>query len=185
MQNSKENGHWNLNWLMGVNKLYTEASPYDAASMILNIGDLNDKSTMYGDDSGSSTLRIKKKLEGDPATNVAARCPTNWPYTQAHDGVDFNVGDTVPGTATHTNQQMAFGTVWIDYASNSRNTDTDSIECCHPNESGKFTDATYDSLVQLTAFLCSKFNLTENYVIRHYDITGKDCPKAASDYIIL
>ena len=80
VQNSKENGHWNLNWLMGVNKLYTEASPYDAASMILNIGDFNDKSTMYGDDSGSSTLRIKKKLKGDPATNVAARCPTNWPY---------------------------------------------------------------------------------------------------------
>ncbi|MFR8463071.1 MAG: hypothetical protein ACLVEX_18355 [Ruthenibacterium lactatiformans] len=25
----------------------------------------------------------------------------------------------MPGTATHTNQQMAFGTVWIDYASNS------------------------------------------------------------------
>lgn len=52
-----------------------------------------------------------------------------------------------------------------------------SIECCHPDETGKFTDATYDSLVQLTAFLCSKFNLTENDVIRHYDITGKDCPK--------
>ena len=31
--------------------------------------------------------------------------------------------------------------------------------------------------MQLTAFLCSKFNLTENDVIRHYDITGKDCPK--------
>ena len=66
VQNSKEGGHWNLNWLMGVNKLYTEASPYDAASMILNIGDFNDKSTMYGDDSGSSTLRIKKQLEGNP-----------------------------------------------------------------------------------------------------------------------
>ncbi len=65
----------------------------------------------------------------------------------------------------------------IAYASNSRNTDTVSIECCHPDEIGKFTDATYDSLVQLTAFLCSKFNLTENDVIRHYDITGKDCPK--------
>ncbi len=41
----------------------------------------------------------------------------------------------------------------IAYASNSRNTDTVSIECCHPDETGKFTDATYDSLVQLTAFL--------------------------------
>ena len=65
----------------------------------------------------------------------------------------------------------------IAYASNSRNTDTVSIECCHTDETGKFTDATYDSLVQLTAFLCSKLNLTENDVIRHYDITGKDCPK--------
>ena len=55
--------------------------------------------------------------------------------------------------------------------------DTVSIECCHPDATGKFTDATYDSLVQLTAFLCSKFNLTENDVIRHYDITGKYCPK--------
>lgn len=119
VQNSKENGHWNLNWLMGVNKLYTEASPYDAASMILNIGDFNDKSTMYGDDSGSSTLRIKKKLEGDPAANVTARCPTNWPYTAFADGTPFEKGVTFAGTATHTNQQMAFGTVWIDYASNS------------------------------------------------------------------
>lgn len=65
----------------------------------------------------------------------------------------------------------------IAYASNSRNKDTVSIECCHPDETGKFTAATYGSLVQLTAYLCSKYNLTENDVIRHYDITGKDCPK--------
>lgn len=74
---------------------------------------------MYGDDSGSSTLRIKKKLEGDPAANVTARCPTNWPYTAFADGTPFEKGVTFAGTATHTNQQMAFGTVWIDYASNS------------------------------------------------------------------
>lgn len=63
------------------------------------------------------------------------------------------------------------------YASNSRNSDTVSIECCHPDETGKFTDATYNSVVQLTAFLCSKFGLTEEDVIRHYDVTGKDCPR--------
>ena len=63
------------------------------------------------------------------------------------------------------------------YASNSRNIDTVSIECCHPDESGKFTDETYRSLVQLTAWLCVKFNLTEDQVIRHYDVTGKNCPK--------
>ena len=63
------------------------------------------------------------------------------------------------------------------YASNSRNIDTVSIECCHPDETGKFTDETYRSLVQLTAWLCVKFDLTEDQVIRHYDVTGKNCPK--------
>ena len=63
------------------------------------------------------------------------------------------------------------------YASNSRNIDTVSIECCHPDETGKFTDETYRSLVQLTAWLCVKFNLTSDDVIRHYDVTGKNCPK--------
>ena len=65
----------------------------------------------------------------------------------------------------------------IAYASNSRNEDTLSIECCHMDETGKFTDATYISLVRLTGWLCWRFNLTEQDVIRHYDVTGKICPK--------
>lgn len=65
----------------------------------------------------------------------------------------------------------------IAYASNDRNYDTLSIECCHPDESGKFTDATYRSLVDLTAWLCSRFEIPADQVIRHYDVTGKDCPK--------
>lgn len=63
------------------------------------------------------------------------------------------------------------------YASNSRNIDTVSIECCHPDETGKFNDKTYQSMVELCAWLCLKFDLNENDVIRHYDVTGKDCPK--------
>lgn len=62
-------------------------------------------------------------------------------------------------------------------ASNNRNKDTISIETCHPDESGKFSEDTYNSLVKLTAFLCSELDLSENDVIRHYDITGKICPK--------
>ena len=65
----------------------------------------------------------------------------------------------------------------VAYASNDRNYDTVSIECCHPDATGKFNDATYRSMVQLTAWLCLKFNLTEEDVIRHYDVTGKICPK--------
>jgi N-acetylmuramoyl-L-alanine amidase len=64
----------------------------------------------------------------------------------------------------------------ISYASNERNEDTISIECCHPDETGKFNDATYDSLVSLTAALCMEFDLRNKDVIRHYDVTEKLCP---------
>lgn len=61
-------------------------------------------------------------------------------------------------------------------ASNHRNSDTISIETCHPDETGKFTDVTYASLVRLTAYLCDRFSLDTDDVIRHYDVTGKLCP---------
>ena len=31
--------------------------------------------------------------------------------------------------------------------------------------------------MQLTAWLCVKFDLSQEDVIRHYDVTGKICPK--------
>lgn len=65
----------------------------------------------------------------------------------------------------------------MSYATNSRNVDTISIECCHPDETGKFNDATYDSAVKLTAWLCTRFGLDVDKVIRHYDVTGKECPR--------
>lgn len=65
----------------------------------------------------------------------------------------------------------------IAYASNERNSDTVSIETCHLKSDGKYTEKTYDSLVHLTAWLCEKFELAETDVIRHYDVTGKICPK--------
>lgn len=61
-------------------------------------------------------------------------------------------------------------------ASNWRNGDTISIETCHPDETGRFNEATYNSLVKLTAWLLNKLKLDENDIIRHYDITGKQCP---------
>lgn len=66
----------------------------------------------------------------------------------------------------------------IAYAtSREKNVDTISIECCHPDETGKFTEPAYNTLVELTARLCNSLNLTEKDVIRHYDATGKDCPR--------
>lgn len=62
-------------------------------------------------------------------------------------------------------------------ASNQRNKDTISIEVCHPDSTGKFNDKTYRALVGLTAWLCGEFHLDQKNVIRHHDITGKNCPK--------
>lgn len=66
----------------------------------------------------------------------------------------------------------------IAYCSNQRNADTISIECCHPDDSGEFTQATYDSLVRLTRWLMEEYDLDTSQVIRHYDVTGKECPRS-------
>ena len=65
----------------------------------------------------------------------------------------------------------------IAYANAPLNNTTVAIEVCHPDDSGKFNDATYKSVVDLTAFLCRQLKLTPKDVIRHYDVNGKLCPK--------
>ena len=65
------------------------------------------------------------------------------------------------------------------------NYSTISIECCHPDSTGKFTDATYESLVKLVSWLCNEYGLSTENVKRHYDyprqnssglIWHKSCP---------
>lgn len=63
------------------------------------------------------------------------------------------------------------------YASNDRNSDTISIECCIADDSGRFSDPTYQSLIELVTWLMGRYDLTVDDVIRHYDVTGKICPK--------
>lgn len=66
----------------------------------------------------------------------------------------------------------------IACASNSRNHDTISIENCHRDATGEFEEATCQSLIELTAYLCDVYELDplDGGVIRHYDVTGKECP---------
>lgn len=65
----------------------------------------------------------------------------------------------------------------ISYASNNRNSDTISIECCIEDETGKFNGSTYQALIELTTWLMGRYELSADDVIRHYDVTGKLCPK--------
>ena len=61
-------------------------------------------------------------------------------------------------------------------ATNERNIDTISIEVCHPDDTGEFTQESYAALVKLTAWLCDHEHIGRDRVIRHYDVTGKLCP---------
>ena len=65
----------------------------------------------------------------------------------------------------------------VSSATNWRNKDTISIEVCHPDETGAFNDEAYDSVVKLTAWLLESSGLDEDHIIRHYDVTGKECPR--------
>ncbi len=62
------------------------------------------------------------------------------------------------------------------YASNNANKESISIENCNIDITGKFLKDTYISLVKLTAYLAEKYDLDRDHIIRHHDVTGKDCP---------
>ena len=70
----------------------------------------------------------------------------------------------------------------VAWASNRANYYSISVENCHHDESGRFTDATYWSDVHLVAYLTEKYDLDRDDIIRHYDVTGKDCPKWYVDH---
>lgn len=65
----------------------------------------------------------------------------------------------------------------VAYHGNSANSYSIGIENCHSDWEGKFNDKTYTSLVELCADLCKRYSLDPSMaLIRHYDVTKKDCP---------
>lgn len=67
----------------------------------------------------------------------------------------------------------------ISWCTNQANSYTISIEACHPDKTGSFTAATYEAYTALCADICSRWGLDplKGGLIRHYDVTGKICPK--------
>lgn len=65
----------------------------------------------------------------------------------------------------------------VAYHANQANSYSIGIENCHPDCNGKFNDKTYKSLVELCVDICKRYNLDpEIALIRHYDVTKKQCP---------
>ena len=110
---------------------------------------------------------------GNPGTTAqqnrsyfASLAETHETYASSHFviGLDGEIIQCVPLTE-------------ISYCSSQRNSDTIAIECCHPGEDGQFNEATMQSLIRLLNWLIDTCNLEREDVIRHYDVTGKECPR--------
>ena len=66
----------------------------------------------------------------------------------------------------------------IAYHASKANEDHIGIEVCHTDWNGKFSTVTYQALITLIIDICNRYNLNPlRDVIRHYDVTGKDCPR--------
>ena len=125
-----------------------------------------------------TTARTGKDLDG--VKNIVIHYVGN-PNTTAQNNRDYFDKDStevsshfVVGLEGETIQCLP---LWEkSAASNWRNNDTISIEVCHPDETGKFNDKTYDAVIKLTSWLLKELGLDESAVIRHYDITEKLCP---------
>lgn len=66
----------------------------------------------------------------------------------------------------------------VAYHANSANSYSIGIEVCHPDNIGEYTDAAYKALIELLVDLCTRYKLEPTQaIIRHYDVTGKDCPR--------
>ena len=66
----------------------------------------------------------------------------------------------------------------VAYHASEANSYSIGVEICHPDNTGKYTDAAYKVLIELLVDLCKRYKLEPTQaIIRHYDVTGKDCPR--------
>ncbi len=61
---------------------------------------------------------------------------------------------------------------------------TYNIEFCHPDYSGKPSDATYEALIEYVTYLLDEFNLTVNDVVRHSDIVKPEVKQCQKFYVV-
>ena len=90
----------------------------------------------------------------------------NWKYFENKNSVSAHFIIDLDGSII---QCMPLDEVAWAIGTTEGNYSTISIECCHPDKTGKFTDATYDSLVKLVSWLCLEYDLGVDQVKRHYD----------------
>ena len=80
-----------------------------------------------------------------------------------------DVDDTVVPEGGSTLNPEYYEVIRECRCSNHRNNDTISIECCHADDTGQFSPATLDALIQLLNWLISTYELGQDGILRYYE----------------
>lgn len=112
----------------------------------------------------------------------------NAKYFNSHSGLEasahFFVGHASENGAIYQsvdpkNRAWHCGTTGTYKHAYCRNANSIGIElCCHRDSAGSwyFDDATVNAAIELTSYLMDVYSIPIGNVIRHYDVTGKNCP---------
>lgn len=106
----------------------------------------------------------------------------------AHFIVDFDgvILRTIPemekayhcGAKAYTQRARDFFGNYCRDPNSSPNRVTIGIELTHPRDDGKPDHVTRAAAIELIRDLCQRYSLDpRRHVLRHYDVTGKDCPR--------
>ena len=119
--------------------------------------------------------------DGDSAKGNGNYFKNNKPKASAHYFVDDDViVNSVP------DDYIAYAVGGKKYNNNGgkyygvcTNANSISIELCDTQRNGKsdLSSETRKNAIELARYLCKKYNIDKNHVIRHYDVNGKLCPK--------
>ena len=111
--------------------------------------------------------------KGDTANNNAVYFAREDVSKSAHYFVDENeVWQSVPDTDT----AWHCGAKTYKHKS-CRNANSLGIEICMNDKDDNIRLKSIENAIKLTKMLMQKYNISIDNVIRHYDVTGKDCPR--------
>ena len=117
----------------------------------------------------------KAESNGKYFTNVLAR-PASANYFVDENVIVRSVEDNYIAYAVGGAKYR--GTKGAKYYGTCKNANSISIELCpdFKDVTYFFTEATLENAADLTKDLMKKYDIDIDHVIRHYDVTGKDCP---------
>lgn len=110
---------------------------------------------------------------GDTAKNNADYFAREVTGTSAHYFVDENeVWQSVP----ENHAAWHCGTKGTYYHPTCRNSNSIGVEVCMLDKQGRVRQASVDRAAALVRELMQRYGIPANRVVRHYDVTHKDCP---------